>query len=731
MTIALLLCATAVMWPQQADTTRADSARVVDAREVRVSSGRSTITLVDRLADVTADAIYAAKKTEVIRLESIVANRATNNPRQVFAAVPGLNIWESDAAGLQLGIGGRGLSPNRTSNFTTRQNGYDISADPLGYPESYYTPPMEALDRITLVRGAGSLRYGTQFGGMIDFVMRAPPRAPLAGRARLSGGSFGFAGVFAEVGGTAGELGWKGFYQYRRGDGWRPNSSFDVHTAHALARVDLGERVRVSADYTYMTYLAQQPGGLTDRQFELDASQSNRARNWFNVDWNLASVTINAIVDSCTSLRSMFFGNVSARRSLGNLERITMIDLGGERTLIEGTFGNIGNETTLLHDCLPLSLPTTLLVGMRLFHGVTDQRQGNASAGSDASFSFLRPDALEGSSYRFPNDNAAVFAESVVHVSPRLRLVPGIRAEHIVTRANGSYRQTLRDLAGNVVFDTAIAEQRERSRTLLLAGLGATLSLGESELYANISQNYRSITFSDLRIDNPNVVIDPDITDERGYTADLGMRGMITPWLTADVSLFYLRYADRIGQVLRADVAPTFLPYRYRTNIADAYTAGIEAVGDVDLNELLGLPSRWPSLRLLTNVSVLEGRYINTDDPTIRDRDVELVPPYTVRCGMLGSWHGFQASLLVAAVGKHYTDATNAETTATAVSGSIPAYTVVDASLRYVRDAWTIEVSANNVLDARYFTRRAESYPGPGIIPADVRTLTAGIEWRY
>jgi Fe(3+) dicitrate transport protein len=33
---------------------------------------------------------------------------------------------------LWLSIGGRGLDPNRTSNFNTRQNGYDISADVLG-----------------------------------------------------------------------------------------------------------------------------------------------------------------------------------------------------------------------------------------------------------------------------------------------------------------------------------------------------------------------------------------------------------------------------------------------------------------------------------------------------------------------------------------------------------------------------------------------------------------------
>ena len=122
-----------------------------------------------RLQAVENFGIYEGRKSEVIVLKDITANLATNNARQVYARITGLNIWESDQAGLQLGIGGRGLNPNRTSNFNVRQNGYDISADALGYPESYYTPPVEALERIEIVRGAASLQYGTQFGGMLNF----------------------------------------------------------------------------------------------------------------------------------------------------------------------------------------------------------------------------------------------------------------------------------------------------------------------------------------------------------------------------------------------------------------------------------------------------------------------------------------------------------------------------------------------------------------------------------
>ncbi|MFB0926355.1 MAG: carboxypeptidase-like regulatory domain-containing protein, partial [Vicingaceae bacterium] len=92
-----------------------------------------------RMRSIEGVVISEGKKNEVIQMAQIDANKATNQGRQIYSRIPGLNIWESDGAGLQLGIGGRGLNPNRTSNFNTRQNGYDISADALGYPESYYS----------------------------------------------------------------------------------------------------------------------------------------------------------------------------------------------------------------------------------------------------------------------------------------------------------------------------------------------------------------------------------------------------------------------------------------------------------------------------------------------------------------------------------------------------------------------------------------------------------------
>ena len=56
-----------------------------------------------------------------------------------------------------------------------RQNGVEMSADALGYPESYYSPPIQAVEQIEIVRGAASLQYGTQFGGLINFKLKDAP----------------------------------------------------------------------------------------------------------------------------------------------------------------------------------------------------------------------------------------------------------------------------------------------------------------------------------------------------------------------------------------------------------------------------------------------------------------------------------------------------------------------------------------------------------------------------
>ena len=428
-----------------------------------------------RLRNVEGTAIYAAKKSELIELDQVEGNLAANNAREVYKGVPGLNIWENDGAGLQLAIGARGLNPNRTSNFNTRQNGYDISADALGYPESYYTPPTQALRRIEVVRGAASLQYGTQFGGLLNFVFKNGPQdTPLEFTTENTYGSFGQFNTFNSVGGTAGKANYYAFYQYKRGDGWRPNSGFEQHTAFANVTHQLTKRLKIGAEFTHMNYLAQQPGGLADFEFQQDPSQSKRSRNWFKVDWNLAALTADYRISSRTRFNLRNFVLMAERDALGELGPINRPDPLRKRDLITGEYENFGSEARLLHRYSLNEQLSTFLLGARYYQGLTTNRQGDASDGDGPDFRFLNPEDLEQSNYEFPSRNVAVFAENLFNITPRFSITPGARFEYIRTSSEGYYKQRVFS-GGELIFEQRLEDAQVNERSLVLLGPGGKL----------------------------------------------------------------------------------------------------------------------------------------------------------------------------------------------------------------------------------------------------------------
>jgi Fe(3+) dicitrate transport protein len=703
-----------------------------ELQSITITAGKDNTFGITRLHPVEGVAIYAAKKSEVIVLEDVAANLATNNARQVFAKVAGLNIWESDAAGIQLGIGARGLNPKRTTEFNTRQNGYDMSADALGYPESYYAPPTEALEKIEVVRGAASLQYGTQFGGMINFVLKKGNRErPFEVLSRQTLGSYGLFSSFNSVGGTKGKVNYYSFYQHKRGHEWRPNSGFVVNTGYTSVNYQVTPKFSAGLDVTLMGYEAQQPGGLTDVMFAQDPQQSIRARNWFAVTWNLAAVNLDYHFSTFTRVNSRTFGLLATRKALGNLGSINRTDPLTNRDLLWDAYRNFGNETRFLHTYNTFGNPSTFLVGTRYYQGLLDRRQGLANDGSGPDFYYLNPDSLENSDYHFPSRNFSAFVENVFAVSPKLSITPGIRFEYIRTASAGYYRNRFTDQAGNVLLDQRTEEQLSNNRSFVLLGLGASYRPTERvEVYANVSQNYRAINFNDMRVVNPNFRVDPNLRDERGYNADLGFRGKISNVLDFDASLFYLSYQDRIGAVLREDTLD-FTVFRYRTHVADSRNVGIETFVEADIWKLMKGNEAKQSLSLFSNVTFLDARYTSSQETAFRNKRVELVPSAIVKLGATFRRQNFQASYQYTFTGKHFTDATNTEVIVpNAVIGVIPSYYVMDLSLKYGYKKFIVETGCNNLTNNIYFTRRADAYPGPGIIPASPRTfyVTLGVK---
>ena len=694
---------------------KADTAKVNILAEVKVSA-RSNPKVKEYLKEVSGAGIYAGKKTELINLQKIDANKATNQGRQIFNRVPGVHVWESDASGIQTGISVRGLNPNRTSEFNARQNGYDISADALGYPESYYTPQSEGVERIEIVRGAASLQYGSQFGGLLNYIMKRPADKPFELVTRQTAGAYGLFNSFNSIGGTSNNVEYYAFFHHKQGDSWRQNAAFKVNSGYAHVGYAFSTRLKIAAEYTKMNYTTQQPGGLTDVQYAADPRQSLRQRNWFGADWNIFAVTADYKFSEKTRLNMRNFLFSGSRGSVGDLSPSNRVDTLGNRDIQFDNYLNFGSETRLLHDYTLGKQVSTILAGFRYYSGETHRRQGLGNKSYEADFTFNNPAALEGSDFKFPSQNIAFFAENIFRIDSQFRIIPGIRYEYIQTKSDGYYNQ----------FGTQVQDDKSNGRSFVIMGLGLSYyTTKTTELYANFSQGYRAINFNDLRIVNPSQKVDPNLQDARGYNADIGFRGNIKNIINFDIGAYYLLYNNRIGDIRVVD--SLFNIYQYRTNVADARSVGAETYIEADIWQWLH-PGSKTMLSIFSSFAYTDARYKSSKITGIENNKVELAPAIIFRGGISFKNKYYSGSLQYAYTGEQFSDATNAKTSPTGIIGIVPAYGVMDFSNRINYKKFALEFGITNLLNETYFTRRATSYPGPGILTAEARSFYVGLE---
>ncbi|MCU0349169.1 MAG: TonB-dependent receptor plug domain-containing protein, partial [Saprospiraceae bacterium] len=199
-----------------------DTLKQIQLQQVEIGVSRSTIT---RLPKTQDGFIWSGKKSEVINLQAADANIAEKSPRQIFAKVPGVFVYDMDGTGNQINISTRGLDPHRGWEFNIRKNGIITNTDLYGYPASHFTLPMEAVERIEMVRGTGALQYGQQFGGMINYVVKQPDTTrSIVLETVNTAGSFGLLSSYNAISGKVGKLEYYAYYNRRIADGYRDNT---------------------------------------------------------------------------------------------------------------------------------------------------------------------------------------------------------------------------------------------------------------------------------------------------------------------------------------------------------------------------------------------------------------------------------------------------------------------------------------------------------------------------
>ena len=672
--------------------------------------------------------IYAGKKTEIIQLDQTTADLSTNNARQIFSKVPGLSIWENDGSGIQTSIAARGLSPNRSWEFNMRQNGCDISSEAFGYPETYYTPPTEALERIEIIRGAGSLQFGPQLGGAVNYVTKKSlGNKPFSLETSQTIGSYGMFNSYNAIGGVYKKWAYYGFFHYRTGDGWRENSFYKTRTAYFTASYSFSQQWNLRLDYTNMNNLNQQAGGLSDAQLTIEPRFSSRARNWMSTPWNLASATLNYQSNRHLSASLKFFGTIGERNSVGFVKPITIEDtLNGTlgtynpRQVDRDSYMNFGAELRLLYAYKLFHQKQSLSLGGRIYQGSTHRRQqGIGTTGSDYSLDLT--DSISGKLWGKDMDlatkNASVYVENLFQLGERMSITPGVRAEYIFTGASG-------------YISPAVSSKRidvDRNRLFVLFGIGFQWSATKnSNVYANISQGYRPATFSEQLPSGTTEVVDPNLKDARGLNVDFGYRGTLFDCLRFDVGLFALTYQNRIGAIV-LDGVP------FKTNIGTSFSKGIESYVELDMLQWLLKSKQYGSLQVFVNYSFIDARYTSWENPaivndpllSIEGKRVENAPRHILRTGISYVYKSFGVHVQSNFVDEVFTDAANTVLpNAAATTGKIASYFVADASIQYkLNSSYSAKIGVNNFTDAQYATRRSTGYPGPGLLPGNGRTV--------
>lgn len=692
--------------------------------------GRNSKSDYQQMPEIVGTNIYAGKKNTLIVLDNVQGNVVTNNMRQVLAKVPGIHIWESDPSGIQIGIAARGLSPNRSWEFNVRQNGYDIAADPFGYPEAYYNPQLQAVQRIEIVRGHGSLQYGPQFGGLVNYILRngSEINKPFEFETQQTVGSNGLFNSYNAIGGKKGKVHYYTFFDHRNGDGWRENSRYFTNAGYGTVTYNFTTKFSLTAEVMRSHIRSQQPGGLTDVQIMQDAQQSFRGRNWFDITWTTPALIANFQINENTRWNTKLFGTIGDRNSVGFLQSITTKDSINPATLSYNNrvvnldqYRNYGLESRIITDYRLGKMKNTLSAGIRLYTGTTTRQadgKGTTGTGYDVTITGNYPRDII-----FKSRNTAAFAENIFRISDKFLIIPGIRYEWLEGSSSGRNGYT----SGGTEI---ILQNITRDRSFILAGVGTEYHVTRyTEVYANFSQAYRPIQFANLQAPPTTDVVDADLKDAMGYNIDLGYRGKVKDFLQFDISGFYLQYDNRVGTITVSGTPS----YRLITNVGSSTSKGFEGYVEFNPFRTFG-KNKDADLIIFGSYGYTDAKYSgNHKDASTKGKKVENAPTNIFRSGITGGYKGFLLTVQISNVGETFSDANNTVTpSANGNNGLIPSYTVTDLTATYkFSKGLNLKAGANNLFNERYFTRRAGGYPGPGALPADGRTFFISVGAKF
>ncbi|MBI1835570.1 MAG: TonB-dependent receptor [Burkholderiales bacterium] len=675
--LALALCCSATVAAQESELPRID----VFAKKAAQQQPGSV-------------AVISKEKLEVLQPLST---------QDALKTVPGVTVREEEGYGFIPNIGMRGLNSNRSQKVLVLEDGAPVAPSLFLANESYYSPRVERMEEIEVLKGAAGLRYGpTTIGGVINYKTKRTERGA-AVTAKV--GSHGYRLLGVDAGGANAKADMIGGISLvsAKGDGFRHNA-FDMTDVVLKGGMALDENNWISAKATrYDNKINTSYVGLSPNEY-LNTPEKNSAPNDFfltdrsGIDFNHElTLSKNAQLNTLlywSELRRDYWRREVDKRTA---DTTTFKACDGKAYCMNGnnrTFDMLGVDSRLQFDYAGFGFQNEAEIGVRLHQEhLTNQKVGSKTD-VNARTGDMREDV------RSSAKSLALFGQNRFLITPDFAATVGVRVE--------SYQQDIRNQLKS--------KSGETSNTEFVPGLGLTWQLQpQTQLFAGIHKGFSPAMVATAV--SPNAAgdyVDQLLDAERSTNFELGLRGNQQA-LRYEVTLFQLDFANQIvNQSVAAGVT--------KANGGQTIHRGLEAGLGLDLGEGWSVDSNATYVPTAKFNNVVNGLGPNGNR-------IPYTPKLTGNLSLNYQMGGLKTSLSANYQASQFVDAAN--TVLQSVDGrkgEIDAFTTVSLNAQYqVNPQLSVFGTVRNLADKKYIVSRNPD----GIFPGAVRNIEVGMRYKF
>ena len=676
--------------------------------------------------------------------------------QEMLEYIPGVNGYADDGIGnSRISIGVRGLNPRRSSRVLILEDGVPIQPALYVYPNMYYNPPAERIDRLEVIKGSGAITYGPQtMGGVINYFTRRP-RNDFGGMTKLTVGENGYVSFFSELGGWGSEK-VKPEIQllYKRGDGFRQNNDFEQLNATLKVNYlsSLNKNIYLKSNINYENSNATYTG-LTQWSFENDPKYNPKEHDNFKVFRAAVDLIQSERLSSVLSKnQTVFLSYFDRRWWRENDIFIKATDLGIENPIAQSyyqpydlvrlgngedsfgilrTFYVAGYEQSYSLKHLLFGREAKLEAGARLYweRFVDDKKTGDAPDSRDGIY-FIpavtneESPTIVGQSHHYETMAFSAFMSETIKIGA-FDLRPGIRFE--------AFEQERVDrLAGSLYLD--------KTTMAVLPGFGFITDLKFFNLFGGVHRGFTPPSSGALKILNFGESSDVDggldLKSEKSWNKELGVRGSVS-FIDYELSGYHVSIEDLVA----AGRGTAF------KNLGKVNTMGFEARSSIGFNNISALLPNIDISYSFLNTEVVDGRIISNvpgsvgSEVDIDGKELPYAPAHTLLLGIYTTISDrLSLRLDTKYVSEVFTDFENiTKTDNLGITGPVPAYLIFNASARFeYNEKLQMFLSAKNITDEIYIGSRLHSNPGQkeaglssGILVGPRRQINLGIEYSF